>query len=69
VGIGKLKQKNFRLYELQQKMIDEMVKASNEKLISKGYEGQHESEFIRYMIGQFYHEKKESWGLLDIDKL
>jgi hypothetical protein len=69
VGVGKLKQKNFRLYELNQKMLDKMVAVSNERLVEKGYEGLHESEFLRYMIGQFYHEKKDAWGLPDIDKL
>lgn len=54
--MGKLKQKNFRIYELQQKMIDEMLVAWNDELAKHGIEEKTEAEFIRYCIMDRYKQ-------------
>jgi hypothetical protein len=51
---GKLKQKNVRIYENQQRMIDVLLDFHNKGMMEQGYEPVTESEFIRFMITDYY---------------
>jgi hypothetical protein len=53
---NKLKQKNVRIYEVQQRMLDEMLKAENTVMVDAGAKEWAEADLIRYLIGQMYKQ-------------